>query len=287
MSTETLLLAGKPGTGKLAPGKVTPLKGVKAKPELTQQLVVKQAPPPTPDIPHWKGDFPFPKDIVYTDKPDGKLIADLRMTVEKSGIERPSRGKWGAVRAQWGKADVPLLDKVVVVETEEGYKITNAIFLLKIEFGIINYNSPAWESAWDSGMEKLTGRYGITPEERKYWAFQHEMDHFRAWSEYFRFVLKHVFSALNTGFESEKSAKTRVKELNYNIVENFIVAAQRSHAFDEYRGAPLSGNKYSAFDFPDCECYRWHQSGDLLPQASDKVGQALIRIKQIDDKMFQ
>ncbi|MBK8801631.1 MAG: hypothetical protein IPN71_06135 [Fibrobacteres bacterium] len=198
MSTNTLLLAGKPGTGKLAPGKVTPLKGVKAKPELTQQLVVKQAAPHTPDIPHWEGAFPFPKDIVYHDERDGKLIADLSMKITTIKWTQP-RDAWGAILAMAGTTNYPFF-KASKFKKDGKTFLCSAVSQLDLEFSIVDFNSSSWKDGWGSEMERLTGRFGLSPEERRYWIFRHEMDHFSAWSHFFRFMLGHIFSALNEGF---------------------------------------------------------------------------------------
>ncbi|HOX51506.1 MAG TPA: hypothetical protein PKY05_08450, partial [Fibrobacteria bacterium] len=219
MSKDTLLLSGKPGTGRIAPGKLSPLKPVKAKPELTQQLILKNAEPHTPDIPHWDGDFPFPKNIVYHEERDGKLIADLSMKITPKRWTSPGR-TWGEIEAMGGTANAPKFS-ATVEKAGDFYKLHNAFYQLDIVFRIVDYSSPSWEDGWGKEMERLTGRLGLTLEERKYWAFQHEMDHFTAWSHYFRFMLGHIFQALNAEFASEGLAQTRLKEIQYNSVENF------------------------------------------------------------------
>lgn len=280
MSTDTLRLEGKPGTGKVAPGVVTPLKNVKAKPELTQQLVVSQATPHTPDIPHWKGEFPFPKDIAYKDMRGDIQVADFLLKVTPKSWDAP-HGSWGQIEAMGGTANPPKFS--AKVEKEDGfYRLHHAGFQLDIIFRLVAYSSHCWVDEWNSDMEYLTGRFGLTPEERKYWAFQHEMDHFSAWSHFYRYMLGYIFKALNTEFRTDSEAYSMIDEIKCNCARNFIVATARSHAFDEWRGAPLSGKKYDSFEFPLSQQFDWRKidEGEVVLRYVD-VEYEIQKIKAI------
>ncbi len=180
---------------------------------------------------------------------DHNLVLEIKDKYHKSLFAASDGGSvWGVVEANGDSASPPDF-KADAIDTGDGWKITAVQFKLAIKFDIIDENSPAWQDAgtkpkspagdfpgvsglWGEGQRLRQYRGNTSLEERKYWAFQHEVDHLRAWIEYWEIILEHTLVALDRRFEDEKSCRSYIEKIKYNVHLNWQVAKKRSSFFD-------------------------------------------------------
>ena len=118
----------------------------------------------------------------------------------------------------------------------------------------------------------ILGRGNVSERERKYWVLAHEMDHFRAYFDFWVQMCLKIFSATNATYKTEADCIAAIDQLQYNNLLNHLNARRKSAAFDSYpRGVPQCGKRYEKFKFATNESFHWIPSEMIDKTAWDEV----------------
>lgn len=208
--------------------------------------------------------YPTQEYIDYREEEGGKPIVHLNLDCTVYSQYTVTEDSWGVTDCMQRSTKPPAFSALceqIEVNNVKCYRIRCCEFLMKLSVSCWPYSNPKWQT-WSEWMDARFGRGKLSQQERVYWCYMHEMDHFRCYWEYWMFVAEHIFVAINTRFSDHMTCDLTIENIRKNVVHNYLVARRRSAAFDQVsRGLPQAGARYGKLPFNSREKLEWHAIG--------------------------
>lgn len=178
----------------------------------------------------------------------GQSVITKTIVLSKSAPTPAHNGNaWGAVMCE-NASEAPPEFSAKPESTDSGYKIVDIKFNPQFVISMIKEDSKCWEDAptdpaptpatntptpsWGAASKRFQVRGETSLDERKFWAFEHELDHLAMWEEYWKLMANYITKAAQMDFETVDKCNDYINKIKRNNHLNWQIAKFRSMLFD-------------------------------------------------------